>query len=127
MRKIDKSKILSKNYKDWLHNLGEEHPKYNSSNNKYYNDIKMSLLYCQKGLCAYSEELLCDLELIKKENWNEEKYSTLGLNRNGFKRRREIQRLLKAFEFELELEEPIEYITSWNMTLKQLKEDKVNA
>jgi len=127
MRKIDKSQILSKNYKDWLHNLGEEHPKYNSSNNKYYNDIKMSLLYCQKGLCAYSEELLCDLELIKKENWNEEKYSTLGLNRNGFKRRREIQRLLKAFEFELELEEPIEYITSWNMTLTQLKEEQSNA
>ncbi len=220
MRKIDKSQILSKNYEEWLNNLGEEHPKYNSSNNKYYNDIKMSLLYCQKGLCAYSEELLCDLELIKKENWNEEKYitnlkkqdlvngdlehfdeslkdkqawlwnnlffaqgdinrkvkcskavqlilkpdskeydpykylefdykknifsanknltdnekddvecmiSTLGLNRNGFKRRREIHRLIKSFEFELELEEPIEYITSWKMTLKQLKEEKTNA
>jgi len=52
MRRIDKSTILSKNYKTWLESLSDEHPKYNSSNNKYYNDIKMSLLYCQNGLCA---------------------------------------------------------------------------
>ena len=220
MRKIDKNQILSKNYKKWLDDLGEEHPKYNSSNNRYYNDIKMSLLYCQNGLCAYTEELLCDLELIKKENWDKEKYitnlkeedlvngdlehfdeslkdkqawlwdnlffaqgdinrkvkcskavqlilkpdskdydpykylefdykknifsanrnlttnekdavecmiSTLGLNRNGFKRRREIQRLVKAFEFKVELEEPIEYTTSLNMTLTKLKEENLNA
>ena len=76
MRKIDKSIILSKNYKTWLENLGKEHPKYNSSNNKYYNDIKMSLLYCQNGLCAYTEEALCDIELIKVENWDDEKYIT---------------------------------------------------
>ena len=215
MRKIDKSTILSKNYKEWLESLGEEHPKYNSSNNKYYVDIKMSLLYCQKGLCAYTEELLCDLDLISRENWNEEQYitkldnqnltngdlehfdeslkekkawlwdnlffvngdinrkvkcsksilsilkpdasdydpykylefdykrnlfvansslndeeqddiecmiQTLGLNSNRFKRKHQIERLVKAFEFGLELDEPYEYVTSWEMTLKDLKD-----
>jgi len=209
MRKIDKSIILSKNYKKWLDGLGNEHPKYNSSNNRYYTDIKMSLLYCQRGLCAYTEELLCDLDLITSDNWDEEQYitkldnqnqvngdlehfdeslkekqawlwdnlffvngdinrkvkcskaiqtilkpdspdydpyrylefdykrnlfvanknltetdqddiecmiRTLGLNSNRFKRKYQIDRLIKAFEFGLELEEPYEYITSWKMT-----------
>ncbi|SFV57986.1 hypothetical protein MNB_SV-9-511 [hydrothermal vent metagenome] len=216
MKKIDKSTILSSNYKEWLDSLGEEHPKYNSSNNKYYNDIKMSLLYCQKGLCAYTEELLCDLDLITKDNWDDEKYITdlkekdlvngdlehfdesikrkqawlwdnlffvqgdinrkikcsksiqeilkpdaphydpniylefdykrnrfiansnldikvqedvdcmiitLGLNANAFKRKRQIKKLVEALKYDIELEEPHEYITSWNMTLKQLKEN----
>ena len=215
MRKIDKSVILSKNYKEWLDSLGEEHPKYNSSNNRYYTDIKMSLLYCQKGLCAYTEELLCDLDLITSDNWDEKEYitkldnqnlingdlehfdeslkekqawlwdnlffvngdinrkvkcskaiqtilkpdtpeydpyrylefdykrnlfianrnlteieqddiecmiRTLGLNSNGFKRKYQINRLIKAFEFGLELEEPYEYITSWEMTLASLRD-----
>lgn len=74
MQKIDKSTILSNNYKEWLDTLGDVHPSYNSSSNKYYNDIKMSLLYCQKGLCAYTEELLCDERFIKIENWDEDKY-----------------------------------------------------
>jgi hypothetical protein len=214
MRKIDKRTILSKNYKNWLDGLGSEHPKYNSSNNKYYVDIKMSLLHCQKGLCAYTEELLCDSDLIEKNNWNDEKYitkldnqnltngdlehfdeslkekqawlwdnlffvngdinrkvkcskpiqlilkpdtpdydpykylefdykrnlfianskltekeqddiecmiQTLGLNSNRFKRKYQIERLIKAFEFGLELDEPHEYITSWEMTLENLK------
>lgn len=74
MQKIDKSTILSNNYKEWLDTLGDNHPSYNSSSNKYYNDIKMSLLHCQKGLCAYTEELLCDERFIKIENWDENKY-----------------------------------------------------
>lgn len=196
--------------------MGEEHPKYDSSNNKYYNDIKMSLLHCQDGLCAYTEEQLCDKELIKHRNWGDEKYETtldnrtnlingdlehfdeslkekqawlwdnlffvqgdinrkvkcsqaiqeilkpdaphydpyhylafdykynifvanpkltqqeqddvecmirtLGINANSFKRQSLIKRLLKAFENEIELEEPDEYITAWNMTLQQLSE-----
>jgi len=75
MRKIDKSEILSQNYKVWLENLGDVHPKYKSSH-KFYTDIKMSLLHCQKGLCAYTEELLCDPKLINTNNWNDGKYST---------------------------------------------------
>lgn len=215
MRKIDKTIILSKNYEKWVATLGDEHPKYNSSKNKYYNDIRMSLLYCQKALCAYTEEALCDTDLIQNSNWNDGKYTTeidsqnlvngelehfdptlkekqawlwdnlffvqgdinrevkcsqsiqailkpdlpdydeniylefdykknmfianqdlsekekddvecmirtLGINANGFKRRKQIVRLVKAFEFGIELERPDEYITSWNMTLKQLKE-----
>lgn len=216
MKKIDKSVILSKNYEKWVASLGEEHPKYDSSNNKYYNDIKMSLLHCQDGLCAYTEEQLCDKELIKHHNWDEEKYitpldnrsnlingdlehfdeslkekqawlwdnlffvqgdinrkvkcsqaiqeilkpdaphydpnnylafdykhnmfvanpklsqqeqddvecmiRTLGINANSFKRQSLINRLLKAFENEIELEEPDQYVTAWNMTLQQLSE-----
>jgi hypothetical protein len=77
MQKINKNKILSKNYKKWLETLKEkEHPKYNSSNNKYYNDIKMSLLYCQNGLCAYTEQELCDNKFITSSNWDKEKYKT---------------------------------------------------
>jgi len=76
MRKIDKSKILSKNYKDFEKGLkGKEHPTYDSSyKREYYTDIKMSLLYCQNGLCAYTEEVLCDPKFIKTENWDEKQY-----------------------------------------------------
>jgi len=218
MRKIDKSKILSKNYEEALKNLeGTDHPKYDSYfKRKYYNDIKMSLLYCQNGLCAYTEELLCDENLITIDNWDNEKYitplnnqnlingslehfdeslkptkaflwdnlffvnsdinskvkcsksiqlilkpdsatydenkylefdykrnmftanqnltenekdevecmiMTLGLNSNRFKRKKLIQRLIKAFEYNIELEEPYEYPTAWNMTLKKLEEE----
>ena len=48
MKKIDKTNILSTKYKDWEEGL-ESHPVYNSSNNKYYKDIVMNLLYVQKG------------------------------------------------------------------------------
>jgi hypothetical protein len=216
MKKIDKSIILSKNYEKWVASLGDEHPQYDRSKNKYYNDVKMSLLYCQEGLCAYTEEQLCDKKLIKPHNWDDEKYATslnnhtnlvngsldhfdkslkekqawlwsnlffihsdinskvkcsqtiqeilkpdaphydpyhylvfdykhnmfvanpkltqqeqddvecmirtLGINRNGFKRQSLINRLVKAFENEIELEEPDEYVTAWNMTLQQLQE-----
>jgi hypothetical protein len=76
MRKIDKSQILSKDYREWLEDLKDrEHPKY-YSNHKYYFDIKMSLLFCQKGLCAYTEKLLCDPRFITEDNWNNKKYKT---------------------------------------------------
>jgi len=74
MQKIDKSRILSNDYKKWLDSFGDEHPKYNSSSNKYYNDIKMSLLNCQNGLCAYTEELLCEDKFITDTNWDDDKY-----------------------------------------------------
>lgn len=77
MQKIDKSQILSSNYKTWHNGFGDIHPAYNSSNNEYYHDIKMSLLYCQKGLCAYTEEILCDEKYFNISNWNDVKYNTL--------------------------------------------------
>ncbi len=77
MRKIDKSTILSKAYKTWLDSLEDDsYPAYNSSSNPHYFDIKMSLLHCQDGLCAYTEQLLCDRKFIAIENWNEEKFNT---------------------------------------------------
>ena len=78
MRKIDKSQIMSKNYEEWLKDLeDEEHPSYDSySKTKYYTDIKMSLLYCQGGLCAYSEKRLCDSKYFDLAHWKEGIYKT---------------------------------------------------
>ena len=75
MRKIDKSRILSNDYRMWLEKLGDNvHPVYNSSKSKYYHDIKMSLLNSQKALCAYTEQLLCDPKYISCDNWDDKKY-----------------------------------------------------
>jgi len=212
MRKIDKRKILSKEYFKWMDEL-EEAKKYSSSH-KYIKDIKMNLLYCQNGLCAYTEELLCDLELLEESCWKDDRYvkslededlingdlehfdctlkekqaylwdnlfmansnincrvkgtkpinpilkpdsedydpfkylefddkinkflpninlspkekqdvaemiETLGINKNSFKRAKQIKDLKEDFEFESDLEEPHEYITSWKMTKENLE------
>ena len=77
MKKIDKSNILSKEYEKLLKFFtNKNHPKYNSSKCKYYNDIKMSLLYCQNGLCAYTEKFLCDSKFITVDNWDKKRYKT---------------------------------------------------
>ncbi len=58
MRKIDKTQILATEYQLWIKQLkGQTHPKYSSSH-KYYKDVLISLLYCQQGLCAYTEILI---------------------------------------------------------------------
>ena len=76
MRKLDKSTILSQLYKAWLDSLEEnKHPTYNSSSNQYYFDIKMSLLHCQNGLCAYTEQQLCDTSFCTVDNWDHEKFT----------------------------------------------------
>ncbi len=216
MKKIDKSKILSKKYLNWMEELKTEHPTYDSSH-KYIEDIKMNLLHCQNGLCAYTEEQLCDLKLLKKSCWKDGRYiqsienedmingdlehfdctlkktqaylwdnlfmvnsnincrikgtkpinpilkpdskdydpfkylefddninrfipnirlleqekkdviemiETLGINKNSFKRAKQIKDLKEDFEFDLDLEEPYEYSTSWIMTLKNLKDER---
>ncbi|MFA6144242.1 MAG: hypothetical protein WCW84_13645 [Sulfurimonas sp.] len=76
MKKLDKSTILSKDYQKWLEELGDIHPPYNSSNSNYFN-VKMSLLHCQNGLCAYTEQMLCDTKLIASDNWDDKKYIKL--------------------------------------------------
>jgi len=213
MKKIDKSKILSEEYLEWMKALKETHPEYKSSH-KYIKDIKMNLLYCQNGLCAYTEEQLCDLELLKESCWKDGRYiqtlededlvngdlehfdctlkenqayfwdnlfmvnsnincrvkgtksinsilkpdsesydpfkylefddkinkflpnvnlskeekidvaemiNILGINKNSFKRAKQIKDLKEDFELEEKLKEPHEYSTSWKMTLKNLK------
>jgi hypothetical protein len=74
MRKIDKTTILSTDYKKWEETLPELHPKYNSSKNKYYYDIVMNLFHCQNGLCAYTEMLLCPPDPFQEIIWENEKY-----------------------------------------------------
>ena len=213
MKKIDKSKILSKKYFEWMEELKEEHPKYSSSH-KYILDIKLNLLYAQNGLCAYTEEQLCDVKLLEESCWKDGRYikslegedlvngdlehfdctlkekqaylwdnlfmansnincrvkgtkpihpilkpdakdydpfkylqfddkinkffpnislsekeksdvvemiETLGINKNSFKRAKQIKDLKENFELDLDLKEPYEYSTSWKMTLDNLK------
>ena len=86
MRKIDKSVILSTEYKKWEENFeanGLPHPKYNSSTNEFYKDLVMNLLYCQKGLCAYTEVQLCPLDALDKTNWKDGKYQFSTKSFNG--------------------------------------------
>lgn len=77
MRKIDKTCNHSSKYKNWENQLeenNEQHPPYNSSKHKYYNDIRMQLFHCQKGACAYTEQALCKTELYDSSNWNNGEY-----------------------------------------------------
>lgn len=74
MQRIDKTLLLSSEYKQWEESMIESHSQYNSSNNKYYYDVVMNLLHCQKGICAYTEISLCDEEFYKIECWKDGKY-----------------------------------------------------
>jgi hypothetical protein len=72
MQKIDKTNRLSANYEKWekdLEDNNKPHDKYTSSNHRFYYDIVMNLLYCQNGLCAYTEVSLCDEDEYKATNW----------------------------------------------------------
>jgi len=87
MRRIDKSKgkILSTEYKkkvDKLDNAGEKHP---GKSWEYYIDVVMNLLYCQEGVCAYTEMFLCRPELLKKEKWQNGRYNNnkISVDENG--------------------------------------------
>lgn len=86
MRKLDKTQIISSLYKKWLDDLEEKnipHPKYNSSQNEFYLDIVMNLFNIQDGLCAYTEQLLCDNKFYDKENWDSGKYQNIRPEFNG--------------------------------------------
>ena len=93
MQKIDKNQILSTNYETWHNGLGNIHPKYDSKHMHYY-DVKMSLMSCQKGLCAYTEEMLCDEKYFDISNWQNGQYST-PLNQNE---KNEIQGDIEHFD-----------------------------
>jgi len=73
MRKIDKTKILSVEYKKWLDKLNRDqmnHPQ----RGIYHDDVVMNLLYCQKGVCAYTEMALCDHDLLREDKWEKGRY-----------------------------------------------------
>lgn len=60
MRKIDKSYILATAYQAWIQkydNKNKPHLVYSPSH-PHYKAVLVSLLHCQKGLCAYTEILI---------------------------------------------------------------------
>ncbi len=72
MRKIDKDLSLATEYKAWIDAInakGDDHPQYNSSKGKYYNDIIANLLWVQLGLCAYTEAYLMNPERVDPSKW----------------------------------------------------------
>ncbi|MFK8005467.1 MAG: hypothetical protein AB8H03_03815 [Saprospiraceae bacterium] len=82
MRKINKNCALSSEYKNWEEHLTIPHPKYTSSNHRFYNDIRMQLYRCQGGLCAYTEVRLCPEEYFVAENWSDGKFTAKIPNQN---------------------------------------------
>jgi hypothetical protein len=75
MQKIDKSKILSTEYKQWADALTLPHPLW-ASKHKYYRDVIMNLYHCQNGLCAYTEKDIFEgnHELFLEKNWKNGRY-----------------------------------------------------
>ena len=73
MRKIDKTRILSTAYKKWLDKHDREEVKHPGTGTYYY-DVVMNLLYCQKGVCAYTEMALCSPELYSENKWKNGRY-----------------------------------------------------
>ena len=74
MRKIEKTNILSVKYKEWVDKLNHdevEHP----HRSAYYDDVVMNLLLCQKGVCAYTEMLLCHPGPLKANQWKNGRYA----------------------------------------------------
>ncbi|MCP4156160.1 MAG: hypothetical protein GY757_51040 [bacterium] len=56
---------------DNLDGLQEEHP---PDSRKYRVDVIMNLLYCQKGVCAYTEMLIIDPSSWSKDSWLNGRY-----------------------------------------------------
>ncbi len=82
MRKItNKRCLLSKTYSEELTAWEDGTLKdksfenYNSSNFRHYCSIKMELLRCQDGLCAYTEKNLCPPEYYDENNWQNGSYN----------------------------------------------------
>lgn len=87
MKRIYKDTILSTKYKEWVDSFTGDHEPYKSDNKsgkEYYVDIKMNLFHCQNGLCAYTEEKLCDESLFDKSKWVDGKY--IGLSDKDYTR-----------------------------------------
>lgn len=84
MRKIDKTRILSTQYKKWLDRKNQDKTKKHPAKNRYYyNDVVMNLLHCQKGVCAYTEMLVCNPELLTEDKWENGRYKSQKVERLG--------------------------------------------
>lgn len=87
MRKIDKTIIIATEYASWIRKLNNNkktHPVY-SSTHKYYKDVLVSLLYCQKGLCAYTEVLIARSNRYNQEHFNKKgRYVSKNEENSGF-------------------------------------------
>ncbi len=87
MRRLDKTKILSTEYRNWeqnLENSGTLHPTYNSSDGEFYVDIFTNLLHIQEGLCAYTESALCDKQKVTETEWENGRFKLQGINIKPF-------------------------------------------
>ncbi|HLP47758.1 MAG TPA: hypothetical protein VK469_17575 [Candidatus Kapabacteria bacterium] len=82
MKRIDKSKILSTEYKEWVDRLERDHKQHPESR-KYYVDVAMNLLRCQGGVCAYTEIFLCELGLVNENKWENGRYNDQNVERFG--------------------------------------------
>ena len=83
MRKIDKTKILSTQYKKWVDRLNRDKIIHPAQKRTYYNDVMMNLLHCQKGVCAYTEMIICNPELLDEKNWKNGRYKSRKVDRLG--------------------------------------------
>jgi len=92
MRKITKICDLSTEYKKWEEGLeanNKNHPPFQNkgegqtTRNKYYEDVKMQLLRCQDGLCAYTEIRLCFSDFYDISKWKNNKSIYTKDNRSG--------------------------------------------
>ena len=77
MRKIDKTCNLSTVYKAWEEDLTIPHPIYNnnSARTQRYKDVVTQLLYCQDGLCAFTEQIICDKSCYEEDKWTDGQYA----------------------------------------------------
>lgn len=72
MRYIQKRIVKAKSYQKWHEDIGSKrHPKYVSSSFRYYYDIVYDLLVCQRGLCAYTERFLVNVQDLSTIRWND--------------------------------------------------------
>ena len=74
--------MLAAVYKEWVAELDKNKKKHPRANT-YYVDVLMNLLHCQKGVCAYTEELLCEPALLGADNWENGRFKEKSPGRLG--------------------------------------------
>jgi hypothetical protein len=72
MKQINKSRKFASKYFEALTELGKgEHSCFKESpfRNEHFANVRMNLLYCQDGLCAYTEQILVKREDLLDDKW----------------------------------------------------------